>query len=100
MNTLGNMFLRILKYTYSNLGNNVPEVDCPKYTELEINLISSFSLLIKKYCDFMEITEIKSGCHVVLEMGQVFNKYIQDSEFWSKKNVAQARYKTFTILEI
>lgn len=79
MNTLGNMFLRVLKYTYSNLQNVVPPIHATKYAELDKKIIDNFGQLIFKYCNFMENCEIKSACHVVLEMGQVFNKYIQDS---------------------
>lgn len=92
MNTIGNMCNRILKYTFSNLKNDVPRLDLSLYHDVDKQMILEVSQLINKYCQHFENVEIKAAAQIVLEIGQALNKYLQDTQFWSKANVSSNRY--------
>lgn len=66
MNIVGNMCLRVLKYTYTNLKNEVPLINPTNYGPFEIRLVDQLSTLLSKYCQHLENVEIKAGCHVLI----------------------------------
>jgi methionyl-tRNA synthetase len=86
LNNLGNLFNRILKYAHINFPAPPPPLSLSRYTNLEYSLITDFEALLSKYCKHMEKTEIRASVQTLLEMGQVFNRYLQSTKFWIKDN--------------
>ena len=100
LNSLGNMVNRVLKYTASKFGGKVPPLDPSYLTELETNLIKELQNLVKEYCSCMENIEIKNAASKLIEISHTLNKYLQDSEFWSKENLKKERNKLVIALMI
>ena len=85
------MINRVLKYCSSKLKGKVPSIDVGKYTELEKALVKEVSEVIEEMCTHMEKTEIKMATFKMIEVSHKINKYLQDSEFWTKPNAEAKR---------
>ena len=101
VNTVGNMCQRILKYSRTKFNGQcsliVESSNNEKLIDLDRQFIGDFYKELREYLECLENVELKHGAYRLIQLANIFNKYLQDSQFWSKANIANQRYNIYVI---
>jgi methionyl-tRNA synthetase len=92
VNNLGNLIYRVTSFVSKRFNKSVPKLN--KLAQIDNDFIDQVNNLGKQYLDAFDRISLKNGIETILEISHRANKYIVDTEPWSKLKTDPDRCST------